>query len=275
LIHLYVTCWNEERLIPFFLRHYEPLVDRIVVWDDGSTDRSVELLRASAKVEMRPLPRANSSFLEAHQTMFETCWHECRGRADWVCLIDLDEFLFHPDWHNYLAQKKREGVTVVQALGYEMMSESFPEPGMDLATSIIRGERELHLDKTCLFSPNAIDRMNYVVGRHHCSPTGRVKFPAQYRMQLRHYKNLGLDYVLARCHELASRITPRDTARGWSGQYLRDDDSIRAHFQKQLASAEVVPSPRVDPPARKSLRQRLWSPFESRSMRATARPNER
>jgi len=34
-------------MVPFFLRHYEPLVDRIVIYDDGSNDRSLELLAAS------------------------------------------------------------------------------------------------------------------------------------------------------------------------------------------------------------------------------------
>ena len=78
-IHLYAACWNEERIIPFFLQHYEPLVDRIVIYDDRSTDRSVELLRASPKVEIRPFGRDAESYLDAHLTLFETCWRESRG----------------------------------------------------------------------------------------------------------------------------------------------------------------------------------------------------
>jgi glycosyltransferase involved in cell wall biosynthesis len=245
LIHLYATCWNEERLIPFFLRHYEPLVDRIVIYDDGSTDRSLELLRVSPKVEIRPLVRATESYLDAHESLFETCWKESCGQADWVCLVDLDEFLFHPEWHSYLAAQKDTGVTTIQALGYDMVSESFPPAGANLATTLTRGERDLLLDKTCIFAPDAIEQINYGAGRHRCSPTGRVILPAQYRMQLRHYKNLGLDYLLARMHALAGRVAASDTARGWSGQYLRDDDSIRTHFQAQLTQAEPVPLPRV------------------------------
>lgn len=61
-IHLYAACWNEERIIPFFLQHYEPLVDRIIIYDDHSTDRSVELLRASPKVEIRPFQREAESY---------------------------------------------------------------------------------------------------------------------------------------------------------------------------------------------------------------------
>ncbi len=94
-IDLYATCWNEERMIPFFLRHYEPLVDRIVIFDDGSNDHSLELLRASRKVELRRLPSGLSSIL-MHMEEMNRCWKESRGRADWVIIADPDEhFTIH------------------------------------------------------------------------------------------------------------------------------------------------------------------------------------
>lgn len=257
-IDLYAACWNEERIIPFFLRHYEPLVDRIIVYDDQSTDGSVELLRASPKVEVRPLQRGAESYLDAHMALFETCWQESRGRADWVCFVDLDEFLFQPDWHAYLEAQKRAGVTVIQALGFDMISEAFPPADADLASSITLGRRDLHWDKTGLFDPDAIEEMNHSVGRHRSAPAGRIVMPVQYSMQLRHYKNLGLEYVLARTHALATRLTGEDLTRGWSAHYLRDDDSIRAEFQEHLSQAGHVPSPRVGKPNEKRKKERWW-----------------
>ncbi|PZR74996.1 MAG: glycosyltransferase family 2 protein [Chthoniobacterales bacterium] len=257
-IHLYAACWNEERIIPFFLRHYEPLVDRIIIYDDHSTDRSVELLRASPKVEVRPLQREAESYLDAHLALFETCWRESRGRADWVCFVDLDEFLFHPDWHCYLDAQKEAGVTIIQALGYDMVSETFPPAGATLATSLTRGRRDLHLDKTGLFALDAIEQINHSVGRHRCSPVGRLVLPARYSMQLRHYKTLGLEYLLARTHALATRLTGDDLTRGWSAHYLRDDDSIRAQFQEQLSQARPVPPPSVTKPNKNPKKEPWW-----------------
>ncbi len=262
-IDLYAACWNEERIIPFFLRHYEPLVDRIIIYDDDSTDRSVELLRASPKVEVRSIRRKAESYLDAHLALFETCWHESRGRADWVCLVDLDEFIFHPGWHQYLAAQKDAGVTVIQALGFDMVSESFPAAGTPLATTLTRGQRDLHLDKTVLFDPDAVEQINHAVGRHRAAPAGRLVFPVPFSMQLRHYKNLGLEYLLARTHALAGRVNGDDVARGWSVHYLRDDDSIRAHFQEQLSQAEPVPSPSGTKPERQS-KKRWWRRLSNR-----------
>ena len=263
-IHLYTSTWNEEAMVPFFLQHYEPLVDRIIVYDDHSTDRTVQLLRASSKVEVRPLQREAESFIDKHVQLFETCWQESRGQADWVCLADMDEFIFHPEWHQYLAEQKSTGVTMIQALGYDMISAEFPPAGTALATSLVKGERDLHLDKTPLFAPDAIEQINHAVGRHRCAPVGRVTLPRQYRMQLRHYKNLGLDYVLARTHALATRLTNDDVARNWSLHYLRDDDSLRATFFEKLARAVEIPAPptlkRNESPAKRF----WWSKLVSR-----------
>jgi glycosyltransferase involved in cell wall biosynthesis len=257
-IDLYAACWNEERIIPFFLRHYEPLVDRIIVYDDQSTDRSVELLQASPKVEVRSFSRAAASYLDAHLALFETCWHESRGRTDWVCLVDLDEFLFHPDWDLYLTAQKEAGVTIIKAVGYEMVNEDFPPADANLATTLTQGQRAEHMDKTALFAPDAIEQINHVVGRHLCSPVGRLVPLAKEGVQLRHYKNLGLDYLLARTHALATRVNSDDLARGWSAHYLRDDDAIRAEFQAELAKAGPVPLPPRTKPKRIPEKKRWW-----------------
>jgi len=39
-VHVYATCWNEEKMLPYFFRHYDTLVSRYFVFNDGSTDHS-------------------------------------------------------------------------------------------------------------------------------------------------------------------------------------------------------------------------------------------
>jgi hypothetical protein len=172
--------------------------------------------------------------------------------------VDLDEFLFHPEWHQYLAAQKDAGVTIIQALGFDMVSEKFPAAGTALATTLTCGQRDIHLDKTGLFDPDAIEQINHSVGRHRCAPAGRLVAPASYSMQLRHYKTLGLDYLLARSRALAGRLTDEDRARGWSIHYLRDDDSIRSQFHEQLNQARPVPSPSAGQPGGEPNRKPWW-----------------
>ena len=50
--------WNEETDMPLFLEHLLPWVDEIVIVDDASTDRTVEIVRtAGPKVKLVEHPK--------------------------------------------------------------------------------------------------------------------------------------------------------------------------------------------------------------------------
>jgi glycosyltransferase involved in cell wall biosynthesis len=101
-VDLYTICWNEERMLPFFFRHYDALVDRYVVHDDGSSDATLSLLAAHPRVERRRFPRSVAdSYVLSAQALHNTAWKESRGRADWVILTAIDEHLHHPDLPGY------------------------------------------------------------------------------------------------------------------------------------------------------------------------------
>ncbi len=59
-------------MIPFFLRYYEPLVERMFIFDNGSTDRSRELLTQSRKVELGHFDRGDS-FNLTHNLLTNDC----------------------------------------------------------------------------------------------------------------------------------------------------------------------------------------------------------
>ncbi|MDQ6828433.1 MAG: glycosyltransferase family 2 protein [Gemmatimonadota bacterium] len=73
---------NEERHLPDCLRSLEGLADEIVVLDDGSKDRTVEIARAAgARVEHRPFDDFGHQFQAALDL----------AAGDWVFPIDADE----------------------------------------------------------------------------------------------------------------------------------------------------------------------------------------
>src|SRR5947207_11039560 len=152
----------------------------------------------------------------AHQ---ETCWKESRGTADWVIMTDVDEHLYHPDLYHYLAQCRAQGVTIIPALGYQMLSEQFPKHKTLLCQSLTRGACDALHSKLNIFSPNEIDAVNYTPGRHIAAPTGRVVLPARDELLVLHYHYLDFQRVRKRHAQVLTRQRKTEFAMGWGYQY--------------------------------------------------------
>jgi Glycosyl transferase family 2 len=240
-IHLYCLCWNDARMLPFFFRHYDPVVDRYVILDNGSTDRSLQLLEEHPKVTVRHFDVSGDSFVEEEQRLSDTVWHESRGIADWVIVVDIDEHVFHPDLAGYLRRCTESEVTALRAIGYEMVADEFPEAQLPLVESVPLGVRSAGHDKLCIFNPDAVTQTCYAPGRHLAEPTGTVSWPEHPEILLLHYKQLGVDYAIRRSAELRLGLGPGDVEQGWGRQYLWSPAEIADKWSEMRAAAAPVP----------------------------------
>ena len=48
-ISVYSICWNEAKLLPFFLNHYAKFASKITIYDNESNDGSVEVVKIFKK----------------------------------------------------------------------------------------------------------------------------------------------------------------------------------------------------------------------------------
>jgi hypothetical protein len=217
---LFTLSWNEAPVLPFFFRHYDPWVDRYIIFDDGSIDGTLDLLAAHPRVEVRRFSRAvPDSFVESHRVWQNNVWKEVRGQADWVVLTAIDEHLWHPDITGYLRRCKAAGVTAIPALGFNMIADGFPPADTHLAETLRRGMPHSEMNKLSLFDPGAIAETNFGPGRHVAAPAGRVAIPATDEVLNLHYKYLGRDYVAARNGALRSGLGVGDLREGYGEQY--------------------------------------------------------
>jgi hypothetical protein len=230
-IDVHALNWNELRMLPFFLRHYLPFVDRIFLFDDGSDDGSLEYLRGYPQVVVERVPSGPDSFIDREQLLYNTCWKRSRGRADWVITPNIDEHLYHSDLFAYLEACRDRGVTAIPALGYQMISESFPRSNECLCDSIQYGMPWRQMNKLLVFDPHAIEETNFSVGIHKASPVGRVVYPDQDELLLLHYKYLGLDYLLSRHAELGAGLTREDVAKGRGHKYVWSKSEVQDDFE--------------------------------------------
>ncbi len=241
-IHYFAPAWNEELMLPFLFRHYGQWVERFVIYDSDSTDGSIDVLRRTPKVEIRkvPWPHPDSMILTL-QHLHNNCWKECRGIADWVIVADVDEFLYHPDFFGYLRRCRKRGVTCVPALGYEMVSERFPNPDEALVAAFRRGVQHRMMSKLRLFDPSSVDETNFGPGGHVAAPAGNVVYPKRDELLLLHYKWLGLDYLRRRNAMMETTRRSRDIANNWSYHYRTPDEELASRLENLRAvSVDVI-----------------------------------
>jgi hypothetical protein len=236
---LYCLCWNDARMLPFFFRHYDDLVDKYFIYDNGSTDGSLSLLENHGRVEVTHFDVPGDSFVEEERRLGDTIWRN--SDADWVIITDIDEHIYHPDLTAYLQRSSDEGVTAIQSIGYEMVSDSFPTGTQPLVEQVTLGNRSTGHDRLCIFDPKAITETNFAVGRHEADPTGRVSWPAYPEVLLLHYKQLGVDYPIVRSAELRLGLRERDLAESWGFHYTWNVAEITANWQRLRDEATPVP----------------------------------
>ncbi|MBV9756724.1 MAG: glycosyltransferase family 2 protein [Alphaproteobacteria bacterium] len=235
-VHLHAMCWNEARMIPYFFRHYNEVVDKFFIWDNGSTDGSLALLQGDERVRVRPWEAPGDSVAEAARALADQFWKPSRGGAEWVFVVDMDEHLFHPDMRAHLRRATDEGATAVKVIGYDMAAEQFPTEDRPLWQLVTRGLRGTEFDKMAIFDPDAIIETNHQVGRQPSQPSGRVIWENRSVLLLR-YRRLGADYLCQR-NELL-RAGPRARDAGETPGATRED--VEAQHRLFLRMAIPVP----------------------------------
>ncbi|WIA43720.1 hypothetical protein OEZ86_010147 [Tetradesmus obliquus] len=113
--------YNEEFLLPFFIRHHAAVFDSMLLIDYASTDRSVELLKAEMPASWQVVRSANKDFnavaVDAEVRRYERSFPACA----WKIALTTTEFLVHPNMRGMVAELDGNLTTEVIQFPYHVM----------------------------------------------------------------------------------------------------------------------------------------------------------
>jgi hypothetical protein len=172
-----------------------------------------------------------------------SCWKESRGQADWVIVADMDELLWcDAPGLDALTTLKTMGISIVQPVGFNLISETMPIRGIPITNQVRLGKFDPNFCKCILFNPNDIDEINYEAGAHRCHPTGsNVRlYQSNGWIKLLHYHHLTLEHILKRRRDDAIRINKENLANGLGVQNSWPLEVHERDFKNLLAAATRV-----------------------------------
>lgn len=195
-IDVYSIMRNEEVILPYFLRHYEKIADRIFVFEDNSTDNTLKILMGHPKVVLLDVNQHGIN--ETYWT--EELWPQyeifSRGRADWVMCVDADEFVYHPKLMDTLEAQKFIKTDLLFCRGYTLVSDVLPTTDGQIYDEIKMGLPDRWSGKWAVFSPEIY--LRYGQGRHTVKEHSDARAESKTGIKLLHYRYLGPQYFESR-----------------------------------------------------------------------------
>lgn len=255
VVHGHLLCRNEIELVPFVMDYWKRLgVDRLFVWDNGSTDGTIEALKAYDFVTIIPFASEggyNDEYLLT--TVRNLGWKRMsKDVADWVIVSDFDEVPYFigrndkkdpsfkvsnyedfpdfdgetfRDWLEFLDDEK---VSIVRTRMHQLIRKDFPEYKPELMHTYEGGryyDENHRFDKTLLFNCKKVEETNYQLGAHDAQFIARglfMEYPSEYCMF--HLKYLGEDYVINKSKRLYDNLRPD----------IKEGNVIDSHYLKLI-----------------------------------------
>lgn len=219
MLTVYVLTYNEEFMLPFFIKHYRSRFPdcHIVVCDNYSTDNTVSIAKSN---------NCAISFYNSDNTIRDDYYIEIKNNiwrrpsgiwsdnhlctTEWCAVVDCDEFVdITPD---LLVGN------IIRATGYDMWGEDGNIDNID--SGVLTPE----YCKICFWKPSAIYNIGYCPGAHIAYPNTNLGHTLQFNEQpinLYHYKYISLEYVKQRHKLFAERLSNENKLHGWSFHYSK------------------------------------------------------
>ena len=235
--------YNEALILPFFLRHYVYLDEIHVLYETDSTDDSLEVLNHAPNVVIEKCHiEGGMDDIEKVEMMNRAVQSV---RADWVYVVDPDEFVFPPygSPRDFLARQTRDVVLSTMFQVYRHRTDKDLDPTLPPIPQRVHGDLELfstenqanRASNTVYIKPNVVrpsKLIRFLPGHHQIEGNPRASSENYVGA---HWQMADPSIAILRRMERKARISERNRARnmGWQ-HYNVTEDWIRNECERHM-----------------------------------------
>lgn len=226
-IACYTIAYNEELMLPHFIKHYKKFCDKIVVYDNMSTDNTKQIaLDSGCDVIQWEAPGGGLND-SCYLSIKSNCYKADKDVYDWAIVLDCDEFITHKRGDDKVKEElenlKNNHKYLPDVEGYNMFSwdHDFTE---DLAR-IQHAIPDKLYSKSVIFNPK-LD-MSWHPG---CHISNLENDETNSGFVLKHYKFINYEYIVKRSKLFSERLSETNKRMRWGTHYLNSEQEWRKTF---------------------------------------------
>ena len=244
----YKICWitlckNEMDILPFIRQYWERLgVDKVVVYDNGSDDGSVEYLSNIPYVDVRHFDSSGQNDV-IQKTIKEQAYLEFKDQFDVIILSDMDEVFYFNDFEAVLKEFIDGGYNVL-ATPIFSLCEDFKPPYVEgkllhqqchkfykQRMNHMKGFEEI--SKLSIFNTKVTEQVNMSVGQHFVQTTPSMKILYSKDSFCLHLdKGFGIDYKFNVRQRMYKNLSDVNKKGGMCIEYADSYEKLKSDYLK-------------------------------------------
>lgn len=238
---LWITlCKNEQDIIPFAIQYWRKVADKVIVYDNGSTDNSIELLSKEDFIEVRHFDsNGQNDFIQRDVKV--NAFNEFKDIYDIIIITDLDEVFYFNDWNSVASEFVESDNNILSVPIYSLCEDDKPQYNDDkplhqlcckfYKQKMNHAPRMENYSKHSIFNCKAIKGLSMTVGQHitNVTPKNKILF-ADCGFCLHIDKGFGIEYKHNIRKQMNNNLSQENKTHKLCFEYAKDFEELKEEY---------------------------------------------
>lgn len=249
-IYWITLCKNEEDIIPFCIQYWKRIADKVIVFDNHSTDSSVELLSKHDWIEVRTFDSDGQNDV-IQKTIKEQSYLEFKDECDAIIISDMDETFYFDNFSGEVAKMIDGGYSCLITPIHSLCEEFKPTPHekhyLHQLCHMFYKQRMNHMSgfddfsKISIFNCKVVDRVAMSVGQHYVQTLPNMQIMLSIDGFCLHVdKGFGESYFIKKRQKMGANLSETNKRGGMCTEYLKSVEELKQEYaDKQKKSYDL------------------------------------